>query len=237
MTSPGRAFAVCELNASREKAAALRVTTLREAGAEGQRMLLIEHWYPPDLARYASEWRAESSRQANTARRAAEQRMAEETAEKNRLKAQEKAILDQMVATSRKVRSTPACQKFERESNAILARFTIALNRVELRRMTSDLAVAFDECTGARTPPSDALVEIYRFNFQNLQLLGDVWDARLMPACQLGEVCSFHAAGSSPDAQRRMGELQSQYSSLRWLSPPDSTADITNRIPRFVLDR
>lgn len=237
MASPGKAFAVCELNASRDKVAALRVTTLGVADDPRKRTLLIEHWYPPDLARYADEWRMQLSRQANAARRAAERRMADEKAEKHRLKEHEKVILDQMVATARHVRSTPACQRFERESNAILARFTIALNRVELRRMTSDLAVAFDECIGGKTPPSDALTEIYSFNFQNLQLLGDVWDAHLMPACKPGEVCNFHASASSPDAQRRMGELQSQYSSLRWLSPPDSTADITNRIPRFVLDR
>lgn len=236
MISPGRTFAVCELKASGDKIAALRVLPSAEAPGAGRPELLVEHWYAPDIALYVQAWRSMVEQKALLEKKALAERAAQEQEARRKRKAAEKTTLESMAAAAR-FRSPTACQRFERASNALLARFTVALQRADLQRHTSDLAVALDECTSSRNPPPDALAEIYRFNIQSFQLLANVWEAGLMPACPLRITCDIQHMSSSTMELHRIGELQSRYPALHWLSNPERIADITGRVFTFVPDR
>lgn len=229
MVSPGHSMAVCESNETRKKLAALRIQPEPLAEREGRYALYVEHWYPPDIDRYIRELREEANRTSS-------QQIAIETAKREERKANDRAVLDQMTLAAR-TRSTSTCQRFERESNALLARFTVALSRVELRRYSSDLAVAFDECTSSKTLPAAELIGVYRFNLESFSLLGDVWDAHLLPPCQVGVTCNVQGRAASAADQREMGELQSRFPALRQLAAPERASEITDRVRRFVLDR
>ena len=237
MSAPGHTMAVCETKASAQKVAALRVTRDPEAAQGGRHGLYVEHWYPPDIVRYQRELHEQRAQQAAAHRAAMAQVQAEEKARRQERKAREAADLDRMVATAARTRPTLACQGFERASNALLARFGVALNRADLRRYTADLAVALVECASARTRPPEALLAAYRFHLQSFQLLGDAWDRRLLPACSPEVICHLQDREASVESQREMGELQSRYPDLRWLSAPERAADITGRLQPFVVDR
>jgi len=235
MIAFGRTIAVCELKTSGERIAALRVSPDPEAAKAGRHELYVEHWYPPDVARYIQERREASARQTAARGLAIAHRTAQQEAERAQRKAAERVALEQMAATVDRTRPTPACQRFERESNALRARFTVMLNRTELRRYTSDLAVALDECTRAKIQPTESLSAIYLFNLQSLLLFADVWDANLM--CHSDVPCNIQGKESSAAEQREIGDLQARYAALRWLSAPERVVDILDRIHRFVPDR
>lgn len=238
MTAPGNNMVVCETPPPVvTRLAAMRITANLDAAREGRHELYVEHWSAPDIPRYLRERQETLAREAVAQREAAAKLHAQEVATREARRSKDRLLLDQMATNASRMRTTPACLRFERESNALLARFSVALNRADLQRYTSDMAVALGECVSAKALPAESLLVVYRFNLQSFQLLGDVWDRQLMPWCLPHVVCDVQDKEFSDTKQREIGELQARYSELRGLLPPERPAHITERAHRFVLDR
>jgi len=241
MVSPGSVMLVCETRPTAEKIAALRVYLDPDATREGRLEHLVQHWYPPDIDKYIQSMRERSAR--STAARA--KALADRTAlvERDRLaeqlalaerKARDRMLLEQL-ATAARLRPAPPCQRFERESNALRARFTGTVHRADLARYVSDLIVSFDECTHAKAGAPAALADVYRFNLQSFQLFADAWDADLL-ACDMKGNCRANGRPASHFDQRDMARLQARYVAIE-LSAPERVEEILERVQRFVLDR
>lgn len=233
MVSPGKRLSVCETQ-SGEKIAALRVDEDADARKAGRHALHVQHWYPPDVQRYIQEWRAKGEQDAAERRQALAQRAARDEAARLASKTRDKAAIAQFAAMAG-TRTTPTCQRFERESNALRARYAFSVERTDVRRYISDLAVAYDECIRSRTPPPQGLATLYQLNMLNLQLLADVWDAQLL-SCEANGRCQISKPTSSSQ-QQQMAQLQARYPDLRMFSSPERADEILDRVQSFVVDR
>lgn len=233
MTSAGRTFAVCEGKSDKERLGALRIYLDPDATRAGRQEYLVQHWYRADIARYIREYKEVSASNHAAREQARRGRLLREESERADRIARDTALLDRF-ATAARSKPATSCKRFERESNAVLARFTVAMERSDLRRFISDLAVALDECIGAKAGPADALAEVYRFNLASFRFFADVWDANML-RCESTGRCSINGRPSLLD-QRELARMQADYPALR-LSPPERFEDILNRVQRFVLDR
>lgn len=241
MASPGLAMIVCVPRSGPRPVAVMQVYPDTDASRQGRRELLIQHWYPPAIERYLAAAQERANRtdaklaqlaQARQAQDARDQAAAEARAAERR--ARDRAEVERL-ARAAEGRAPPQCRRFERESNALRARFMGTVERAELGRHVSDLIVAYDECANARPTPSADLVGVYRFNLQSFQLFTDAWDANLLH-CDARGVCrpaGNAATTSDPDA---LGRLQARYPDIG-LSPPGNAEGILARVQRFALDR
>lgn len=241
MVSPGRGMVVCEARAGAVPIAAMQVFPDANAAKQGRRELLVQHWYPPDIARFAAAAKARAERMDAQLAGMAEARRAEDAREQAALaarvaeqRARDQAELERLAKAAEK-QPVPQCRRFERESNALRARFMGTVEQAELRRYVSDLIVAFDECLNARPAPPPDLTEVYHFNLQSFQLFGAAWDANLLQ-CDGRGTCRPGARQEAPGNLAELARLQRGYSALT-LSPPASAEEVLARVRRFALER
>lgn len=243
MVSPGNALLVCEAKVTAEKIAALRIYPDPDATREGRIEFLVQHWYPPDIEQYIQSVRDQSARRTAARAQAAADRTAREERDKlaqeralAERKVQDRALLEQLGMASR-LRLTPLCQRFERESNALRARFTGTVQRADLARYISDLIVAFDECGQSKVAAPPPLAGVYRFNLESFQFFAEAWDANLLSlSCDSNDNCRPSGRPASPQEHRDMARLQARYTAIL-LSPPERAEEILARVQTFVLDR
>ena len=239
MLVPGDFIHVCETDG--KTIAALWTYPDPDAKREGRLEILVQHWYPPDIDRYIQAKQQQLARsgvgkarsQAESAERQKRYVLEQEAAEAAR-KAQDQARLEELAVAAR-LRTTPPCQRFERESNALRVRFTAAVERAEMRRYLSDLVVAHDECAHAKSAPPLPLLDLYRFNLQSFQLFADAWDMD-SERCEMSAICRAYGRQSFSLDRRDIARLQERYPAIR-LSPPERADVILERVQRFVLDR
>lgn len=209
----------------RQRIALMRL--YRGEEAPGRHEIVVQHWYAADLAKLVQE--AEAKKADTLAREAADtERLKREQRSKDLLE------LDRL-ATSARLKPPATCLPFERESNALRARFTSPLEQAALTRYLSDLTVSLDACANARPSPAPQLLRVYHFNMSSFQLFNDAWDRKLLP-CDLDGRCRVDDRSSPLSVQRDLANLQSRYPVIA-LSPPERPGDILNRIQRFSLDR
>lgn len=232
MQTPGNTIAVCEAPSGR-KYGAFQAELDPEATKQGRRELLLKHWYDGAMQAYLGSYRHVTERlaaereerrrqeQAQQARAAA----ASAAAEKERAQARQAAAQLPLV---------PGCRNFERQSNALRARFDARVDRDSLARYLSDLVVAMDECINARPAPSERLAAVYRFNVASFQVFQRAWQEGVFPCDERGE-----CQASTPMHQgqvQRVARLQSEFPAID-APVPARPIGLVDRAVRFVVDR
>lgn len=222
MQSPGDGFLVCE--SGTQRLAALRIYLDLEASGQGRRELLIQHWYPQQIAEYIADVGASTKRMAaeDQVRRqhdsARAQREAQARQDQRAREAEERARVA-------KLPSPAVCKAFERQSNALRTRLSVGVELSDARRQLAELAVAYDECESLRAGAPQELLALYRFNLQSFQLFVQSWEAGLTSLTALLD-----------EDRRRFLALLARFPLVT--SPAaDGTTEIVDRTIRFVLDR
>lgn len=232
LQKPGDSMLVCE-GASGNRFGVFSGVTDAEAAKQGRRELLLKHWYGGAIADYLLDY------QQTTERRAAEreERHRQQQAEKARAAAASAAsALERQQArqAAAQLPPVPGCRNFERQSNALRARFDAPVEREPFARYLSDLVVALDECVHARPAPADRLVAVYRFNLASFQLFGRAWLEGLLPCGERGE-CHANAPMFTGQMQQ-VALLQAEYPALD-ATVPSKPIGLIDRVVRFMLDR
>jgi hypothetical protein len=232
MQTPGDIILVCE-GASGNKFGAFSGVTDADAAKQGRRELLLKHWYGSAITDYLAEYRQAAERRA--AER--EERLRQQQAEKALATAASAAAAVERQQARQAVAQLPAvpgCRNFERQSNALRARFDAPVEREPFARYLSDLVVALDECVYARPAPADRLVAVYRFNLASFQVFGRAWQDGLLPCGERGE-CQANLSMFTGQVQQ-VALLQAEYPALD-SSVPSKPIGLIDRVVRFVLDR
>jgi hypothetical protein len=232
MQTPGSSIAVCEL-ASGTKLGAFQAQLDPEGTQQGRRELLLKHWYDALLKAYLLDYRDVTERlaaereerrrqqQADQARAAAASAAADNERERARQAAAQLPLV-------------PGCRSFERQSNALRARFDAQVGRDALARYLSDLVVAIDECINARPAPSERLVAVYRFNVASFQVFERAWQEGVFACSERGE-CQANTP-MQPEQVQRVARLQAEFAVIG-APVPARPIGLVDRAVRFVVDR
>lgn len=200
----------------------------------GQRSLVAMHWYPEDADRYVQAVQARRAEQIERFAASTELRSQQQTASRAERQAMDAEALARL-ATSARLKPTPQCLQFERESNALRARFNAALEQAAFLRYLSDLSVSFDECANARPGPNESLLAVYRFNLSSFRLFSDAWEQKLIN-CDSDGRCAVDDRAAPEAVQRQLARLQARYPVIG-ASPPERPKVIIDRVQRFALER
>jgi hypothetical protein len=229
MQTPGTSIAVCEAPSGR-KYGAFQAELDPEATKQGRRQLLLKHWYDGAMQAYLGYYHDVTERLAaeRDERRRQEQARAvaaSAAAEKERAQARQAAAQLPLVL---------GCRNFERQSNALRARFDAQFDRDSLARYLSDLVVALDECVNARPAPSGQLSAVYRFNVASFQVFQRAWQEGVFPCGESGE-CQANTPMHQGQVQR-IARLQAEFSAID-APVPAHPIGLVDRVVRFVVDR